>query len=299
MEANHEITKKSSGSVRLALLMTLMAGIGWGCIGLFVRRLNVLSFSSFEICAIRNSITLCLLFILILCTDRSLFKIRLKDIWCFLGTGIVSLILFNVCYFTTITLTSLSIAAVLLYTSPAFVMIMSRFIFGEKITGRKVLTIVLTIGGCFLVSGMIGDTGSLTLKGLLMGLCSGFCYALYSIFGRFALNKGYNSMTISFYTFVFGTIGLIPLVNYPAIGQVILSSASNIILAILFALICTLMPYLFYTKGLTILENSTAAVVVAIEPVVATLISVLILHEPMTLLEGAGIIMVLIAIVLA
>ncbi|MBQ4044955.1 MAG: EamA family transporter [Lachnospiraceae bacterium] len=299
MEANHEITKKSSGSVRLALLMTLMAGIGWGCIGLFVRRLNVLSFSSFEICAIRNSITLCLLFILILCTDRSLFKIRLKDIWCFLGTGIVSLILFNVCYFTTITLTSLSIAAVLLYTSPAFVMIMSRFIFGEKITGRKVLAIVLTIGGCFLVSGMIGDTGSLTLKGLLMGLCSGFCYALYSIFGRFALNKGYNSMTISFYTFVFGTIGLIPLVNYPAIGQVILSSASNIILAILFALICTLMPYLFYTKGLTILENSTAAVVVAIEPVVATLISVLILHEPMTLLEGAGIIMVLIAIVLA
>ena len=299
MEANHEITKKSSGSVRLALLMTLMAGIGWGCIGLFVRRLNVLSFSSFEICAIRNSITLCLLFILILCTDRSLFKIRLKDIWCFLGTGIVSLILFNVCYFTTITLTSLSIAAVLLYTSPAFVMIMSRFIFGEKITGRKVLAIVLTIGGCFLVSGMIGDTGSLTLKGLLMGLCSGFCYALYSIFGRFALNKGYNSMTISFYTFVFGAIGLIPLVNYPAIGQVILSSASNIILAILFALICTLMPYLFYTKGLTILENSTAAVVVAIEPVVATLISVLILHEPMTLLEGAGIIMVLIAIVLA
>ena len=299
MDANREITKKSRGSVRLALLMTLMAGIGWGCIGLFVRRLNVLSFSSFEICAIRNSITLCLLFILILCTDRSLFKIRLKDIWCFLGTGIVSLILFNVCYFTTITLTSLSIAAVLLYTSPAFVMIMSRFIFGEKITGRKVLAIVLTIGGCFLVSGMIGDTGSLTLKGLLMGLCSGFCYALYSIFGRFALNKGYNSMTISFYTFVFGAIGLIPLVNYPAIGQVILSSASNIILAILFALICTLMPYLFYTKGLTILENSTAAVVVAIEPVVATLISVLILHEPMTLLEGAGIIMVLIAIVLA
>lgn len=294
-----ETNPKKAASVRIALLMTLLAGIGWGCIGLFVRRLNVLGFSSLEICAIRNVITLCLLFVLLMVTDRSLLKIRPADIWCFLGTGIVSLTLFNVCYFTTITLTSLSIAAVLLYTSPAFVMIMSRFIFGEKITGRKVIAIVLTICGCFLVSGMIGDAGSLTLKGLLMGLCSGFCYALYSIFSRFALNKGYTSMTISFYTFVFGTVGLIPLVDYPAVGHVILSSASNILLAILFALICTLMPYLFYTKGLIALENSTAAVVVAIEPVVATLISVLILHEAMTLLEGTGIIMILIAIILA
>lgn len=98
-------------------------------------------------------------------------------------------------------MTSLSVAAVLLYTAPAFVMVLSYLLFHEKFTVRKSIALVLTFVGCVFVTGIIGSSQTLSGKGILIGIGAGFGYALYSIFGRFALKKGYDSFTISFYTF--------------------------------------------------------------------------------------------------
>lgn len=59
-------------------------------------------------------------------TRRDLLKIKLRHIWYFIGTGIISLALFNLCYFTVIELSQASIAVVLLYTSPIFVTLLFR-----------------------------------------------------------------------------------------------------------------------------------------------------------------------------
>ena len=56
--------------------------------------------------------------ILIFIKDKNLFKIKLRDLWCFAGTGLLSIVFFNLCYFKEITITSLSVAAILLYTAP-------------------------------------------------------------------------------------------------------------------------------------------------------------------------------------
>ena len=61
--------------------------------------------------------------------DRKTFRIRARDIWMFVGTGFVSIGCFNVFYFMTQTYTTLSVAAVLLYTAPFFVIFMSRLFF--------------------------------------------------------------------------------------------------------------------------------------------------------------------------
>ena len=114
---------------KFAPILILIAGVLWGSMGLFVRTLNAQGLASMEIVGLRATVTVVALFLFLLLFDRKLFKICWKDLWCFLGTGICSIVFFNFCYFKAITLTSLSVAAILLYTAPAIVMVLSYFLF--------------------------------------------------------------------------------------------------------------------------------------------------------------------------
>ncbi|PMC38381.1 hypothetical protein CJ195_07895 [Bacillus sp. UMB0899] len=88
--------------------------------------------------------------------------------------------------------------------------IFSRVLFKERFTFRKVLSLITTFMGCILVIGLIPFTKeSVTIYGLLVGLGSGFFYALYSIFGKFALAK-YSTVTVTTYTFIFAAIAITP-----------------------------------------------------------------------------------------
>lgn len=93
--------------------------------------------------------------------------------------------MFTYCYFRTMQTTSLSVAAVLLYTAPIMVTIMSVPLFKEKLTASKVAACVLAFTGCIFVTGLLGNAQAVSASGILTGLLSGFGYALYSIFGRF------------------------------------------------------------------------------------------------------------------
>ena len=125
-----------------------------GSMGIFVRKFEECGLGSLDIAAIRAITTMCILFLFLLFYNRSLLRIKLRDLWCFLGTGLLSIVFFNYCYFRAITMTSLSVAAVLLYTAPAFVMILSYLLFHEKFTVRKSIALVLTFVGCVFVTGI-------------------------------------------------------------------------------------------------------------------------------------------------
>ena len=74
----------------------------------------------------------------------------------FVGTGIVSVVLFNVCYFYTMIKSQASIAVVLLYTSPVFVMLLSALIFHERITRAEIAGPGPGLCGTALCAGLIG-----------------------------------------------------------------------------------------------------------------------------------------------
>lgn len=76
---------------------------------------------------------------------REDLKIRLRDFMVFIGTGVCSIVFFNIMYFITIERTTLSVAAILLYTAPCFVMLMSAAVFHEKITGMKMVALLLAL----------------------------------------------------------------------------------------------------------------------------------------------------------
>lgn len=283
---------------KLAPFFVLAAGILWGMMGIYVRRLNSLGFTTIEIVTVRSVMTAILLLVVLFFYKKEMLKIRLKDIWCFLGTGICSIVFFNYCYFKAITMTSLSVAAVLLYTAPAIVMILSAVLFHEKITVVKMIALIATFVGCIFVTGLVGNTGTLTASGILMGLGAGLGYALYSIFSRFALERGYHSLTISCYTFVFASIGTLPLADIKVICGACEKDFSMLGFYLVFAMVSTVIPYILYTLGMTALENSKASIIASVEPVTATLLGVIFFHEKMTIQNLIGIVLVLGAIVI-
>lgn len=283
----------------------LAAGTLWGTMGLFVRNLANDGLKTIEIVFFRSLVAALLMFIYLFVRDKSLLIIKLKDIWCFVGTGIISLTTFNICYFTTIQKTSMAVAAILLYTSPIFVVLLSAFLFREKITGAKIIALLVAFLGCIFVTGIMSGEGMvMDGLGIAIGVCSGLGYALYSIFGRFAIEKGYGSGTISFYTFLFASIGM--LVASPficPIGEIVIklsegNTIRDVLLIVGIAIVATVLPYLLYTKGLSGVENGKAGIMASIEPVVASIIGIIVYGERLSLSTGLGIVLVLFAIVM-
>lgn len=281
---------------RLSLIYVILAAGMWGTTGVSIRILSQFHFSSIQMVVARLFMADIFLVGFLLVTDRKKLKIERKDIKWFLGTGILSMLFFNICYSITVQQTSLSIAAVLLYTSPVFVMLLSIPIFREKITKYKLIAILLSVAGCALVSGIFSsDIGQITKKGLGFGVCAAIGYAFYSIFARILLKK-YHSLTIISYTFLIASVGGIFIGNVPGIVEICVKTPIAIGAIIGSALICSVLPYILYTKALIDMEASRASVIASVEPVVATIIGVFVFSEKITVSAVFGIICVLSAI---
>ncbi len=274
---------------RLGEISVLSAATMWGCIGLFTRTMQSLGFTAVQIVAVRAFITVVLMAAVILIVNPKLFKINLHDLWMFFGTGILSFLFFNICYMSSIGENSLSVACILMYTSPIWVATLSIPLFKEKLTHNKLIAFLLAFGGCVMMC--CSNTLKLTKIGLVFGLCSGLGYALYSIFGKFAAAK-YNSLTITFYTFLFGSIGAVPLCNIPSLLPLI-GNFMGLALSIGVAIVCTVLPYLLYTFGLFKIGASKASVIAILEPTVASLVGVFFFSESLGILGFIGLILVL------
>ena len=276
----------------------IASGCLWGLMGLFRRSLGSLGFDSFGIVFVRCGAAALLFALTILLRDKSAFRIRLKDLWCFIGSGLCSLLFFTVCYFQAMTLMSLSAAAILLYTAPCFVVLMSALLFKEKLNGRLILAVFLAFSGCCLVSGIVGQETRISLIGLLYGLGSGFGYALYSIFGKLALRRCYSGSTINFYSCLLAALGAGLLFGVKAPLALMFSSSGTLAFCLLAGLVTCYLPYMLYTFGLSGTEAGKASFMASVEPVVATLVGVLVYRESLDLFSLAGIALVLFAVLL-
>ena len=280
---------------KLAPFLVILAGCLWGTMGIFVRHLNAIGLEAMEIVEARAALTAAAMFAALVLFRRDLLRVNIRDLWVFAGGGIVSVILFNFCYFQTIQRASLSTAAILLYTSPVFVLLLSVLLFGEKLTKKKILCLMMAITGCALASGLAGGM-ALSPMTLLFGLGSGFGYGLYSIFYRFALQKGYHPITITAYIFLFGALGGIPLTDFGQLIRVAGADGSNLAYLGAYTLVTTIVPYISYTTGLQQVENGVAAVLACIEPVMATVFGIFFFSEMPDLSGWLGILLVLIAL---
>lgn len=287
---------------RFAPWMIAAAGVLWGLLGIFVRHLNTRGLASMDLVFLRSLTATVVLFIGLLIFDRKKMKVRMRDFWCFLGTGIGSIVFFNYCYFTAVRMMSLAAAAVLLYTAPAFVMLMSAVLFHEKMTGRRVISVLLTFAGCACVTGLAGS--GISAGGIFVGLGAGFGYALYTIFGHYAIERGYDSLTITFYTFLVAAVTSLFMVRLPHVAGALFGSAPYVSGAmsgsatalgyvLCLGIVSTILPFLLYTLGLHFVQGGQASVIASIEPVTAAIVGIILYHEALTAQTVVGIALVL------
>lgn len=284
--------------INIHFIYILLSAIFWGIAGIYVRTLEETALSQMGIVFGRSFFTAIILVVFILFKDKNLFKVKLKDLPLFIGAAVFSIILFNFSYYKTMSLTSLSVAAVLLYTAPFFVVIISAFLFKERLNVKKVCALFVAFVGCLFVSGIFDSQNRITLAAIIFGLLTGFGYALYTIFSRILIDKGYDTFTITFYTFLFSAFLCLPLINISSTFSVMFSSKTALFTIVLMALFNTVIPYILYTKGLLGVEASVAPIIATLEPVVATVTGVIVYSEKLTFSGALGIVLVLGSVVI-
>nr|WP_233711429.1 DMT family transporter [Lederbergia citrisecunda] len=177
--------------ILLSQLMVIIAAFLWGSIAIFVKKLSFYGFTEMEIVTIRVVFAcLWLVPIVIFMGNNRQLAIQFRHIWYFIGTGLCSIVFFNWAYFKAMNMMSISLAVMLLYTAPAFVVILSIIFLKERLTTKKVIAVFTTIVGCAIIAlAGKGFDGNWTTIGFIIGLFSGLGYALYTIFGKIALRK--------------------------------------------------------------------------------------------------------------
>lgn len=274
----------------------LAAGAMWGFIGFFGRVIGSFGIGRFDLIFLSNLSTFVWLLPVILVKDPRLILLPRKDIPLMLLCGLCSSFLFHFCFYTAISIANMSIVAILEYTAPVFAVIFSFFLLHERITGRKLLALLLAFLGSALAC-WPREQIVLPLAGLLLGLGSGICYALFTVLSRILLDRGLSDYTVAFYNAFLGW-AFAALVCHPfaALGC-ILETPLRVAVFLACGLITGFLPLLLYYYGLKGMEAGTTAILGCMELVVSVLVGIVIFREPFGILSAIGFLLVISAVV--
>ncbi len=277
---------------KTAFIYIITAGILWGTSGIFVHYMAPLGFSSLQMTFFRSIVSAVALFIYILIKDKNLIIVKPKELLLCAGSGI-SFFLTASCYFYSMQATSVSTAVILMYTAPVFVLIYSVAFLGEKLNKTKIAAVLCMFIGCGLISGIIGGL-KFDLFGIVMGFISGIAYSAYNIFTKIQMSNKANPFSATLYCFVIATIVGFFSCNPSDIPVIIMQDAKVTIPLCIFLGICTcVLPYFLYTIALKVLPAGTASALGIIEPMAATLFSVILFAEPLDISSVCGIVLIL------
>ena len=166
---------------RKGALLIILAGTCWGVISIFINYLSAAGLGEMQISFLRQFFAALVFCLIVFIRDRSKFRISGRDLWLIMLVGLINGVVFNFLYFYTIINSRASIAVVLLYTSPVFVIILARILFKEKITRYKFIALVLTVIGCVFVTGVLGEGYMPPPVAILTGVLTGFLIVAYHL----------------------------------------------------------------------------------------------------------------------
>lgn len=275
-----------------AFVLIILAGILWGTSGIFVHFLSPMGFSSLQMACMRGCVAAICMSVYAFLSDRKLFKVCKEELLLSVGSGI-SMFVAGASYYASIQASSVSTAVVLMYTAPVMVMAYSVAFMGEKLTKLKTLSVVLMVIGCGLVSGIIGGM-KFGFAGIALGLLAGVGYSSYNIFTKYQMRKNFNPVSSSMYCFIVMSI-LALIFSKPAELVSIASQNWAVSVPMIIGIgICTsVLPYFFYTVSLKSLPVGTAAALGIIEPMAATIFSVALLGEKLSVQSFMGIVLII------
>ena len=256
----------------------------FGTLGLFVRHIPL---TSGELALYRAVLAILLIGIYLLITRQ---RIRLsaikKDLPALLlsgaAMGINWILLFQSYRYTTVSIATLSY-----YFAPVLVTVLCPILFKEKMRAKQWLCFVMSTVGLVLLTVQSGaEKGKSDLTGILFGLGAATFYASVVLLNKYI--KGVDGIHRTFLQFISAAAVLIPYVLLSEPSG--LSSLDGVGLASLLTvgLVHTGITYCLYFSALKELPGQKAAILSYIDPLVAVLVSVTVLHEKITALQIVG-----------
>ncbi|WP_295609767.1 DMT family transporter [uncultured Methanobrevibacter sp.] len=285
---------------KIYLFLPILAGIMFGSSGIFVRTLTQNGIDQTTLLFLRFSIAIIPILAAIFLTDRKLLKISLSDLPLFLVCAIC-IIGLNLCYNESMNTVPLSLAAVLLSLAPIYVLIIAYFLFGEKITSKKLICMALAIFGCVLMTGVLETSlKNIPIFGILSGIGAGLFWAVYLMASKKSIEMGNHTYTILLYSIIFITIALIPFTDF---GQISSFVSINPMLTILFLVLHSTfsfaLPYILSTLSLSYMDSGTSSILLSgAEPFAALIFGLILYGEIPTVLMFLGFILTVTAMML-
>ena len=275
-----------------AFIYIILAGICWGTSGLFVNALSSYGFSAVQIIAARGVVSAIVMTLYVAIRDKKLFRVTKQELVFYFLAGL-GILLTGTFYFVSMQMTSVSTAVVLMYTEPIFVMVYSVLFFGEKLNPLKVISVVCMLIGCCLVSGIVGGI-KFNALGIAIGLGSGVAYTAYNIVTKIEMRKGYNPISATAYCFIFMSVIALFISNPPQMVTIASENPVPVIPLMLgIGTVACVIPYFLYTLSLRDLPVGTASSLSIVEPMAATIFSVVILGEDLVISSLIGIILII------
>lgn len=210
------------------------------------------------------------------------------------------LAIFNSLWTLSVAQNGAAVATVLVYCSAAFTTLLGWWFLKERLDGGKIIAVILCLVGCVLVSGALNPAVWQTnLLGILAGVLSGLGYAIYSLMGRSASQRGLNPWTTLLYTFGFATVFLLGVNLLP--GDLLPGTASqpsdffmlgNSLagwgVLLLLAAGPTVTGFGLYNVSLSLLPASVVNLILTTEPVFTAVLAIILLGEQLIIVQVVG-----------
>ncbi len=277
--------------------MAVTAAVLIGSLNLFSKNLLEAGFTPLDVSICREGVTAAVFFVILLLTDRSAFRIRLRDLWIFVLFALFN-VLSNFFLFNAQDLIPLGTAAVLELTNPYFIMIFAFFLFGDKVTKRKLLAAVIEFLGCIFIIGVMEDPGSISAMGVIFGLLSGVTLAAFTLGSRCVEKLNYSENTTMFYFFFLSSVLLVPFADFGHISGILSDNVDLWAYMLMMGVLGTLIPNYLVIIAVRRMDPAVLTMIITSSIVLSTVYGVVFFGDKLDLMIIIGIVMVLVALVI-
>jgi RarD protein len=272
-----------------AYLKLISSMVIFGSIGLFVRNIDL---SSPSISFVRALVgALFLLLISVFAKQKLSVVFIRKHLLLLLISG--AALGFNwIALFEAYKYASVAVATLCYYTAPMMVILLSPVVLKEKLTANKLVCVAVAVLGMMFVSGISGFSGDeIDPKGILLGLVAAVLYASVVMMNK--LQKDIPTFDRTVFQLGTAALVLLPYCLFSGSFPSAIPSYTTILLLIALGIVHTGAAYYLYFSSMEHLPGQTMAIISYIDPVVAVMVSVLILRENVTWQEMMGAVLIL------
>ena len=252
----------------------ITAALLWGTAGILVKMIS--GMTALSIIFYRVALAF-IIFMVFFSLSRNLGSLKLKDKKFYLLLFSLLQITTMLTFFVSIMEASVPIAVLLLYTAPVYVTVFSPALLKEPSTAKGWLALCLSMAGVLLIVEPGNIEFSLKLTGVISGLLSGISYAFQIMTSKY-ISKSYSGYSQAFWSLMIAMLLLLPAAAVPS--EVVLG---NITYLIMLAIFPTILAISLYFNGLFKVRAASASILGLFEPVSAVILSLIILHDSISI----------------